>query len=80
MLRAYRDSYLSETEERKVLVKEYYEIAPGLVAKIDSRNDRDSIYEGIYTNILNCVSLIKNELNEEALKVYRNMVERIKLL
>lgn len=78
VLRAFRDSYLSENEERKTMVAEYYEIAPVIVKVIQSSPYSLSEFESIYDTIGVCVKLIRREQFQEALEAYRAMVQRLK--
>lgn len=77
-LRKYRDGYMRSLQNGKELIEEYYRIAPPIVKIIDSREDRDGIYKSIYKTVEKCVSLIKADKNEEALKEYKNMVLELK--
>ena len=80
LLRKFRDEYMKKTEEGCALVEQYYEIAPGIVDKIDARNDKAEIYENIYKNILVCVENIENEKYEETFKLYSQMVRELNSL
>lgn len=77
LLRKFRDEYMKKNEEGNALVEQYYEIAPGIVTKIDAREDKDEIYESIYKNILVCVEKIEEEKYEETFKLYSDMVKEL---
>lgn len=71
-LRAYRDTWLKQTEEGAALVARYYEIAPKIVAAIDAQPNRLEIYDDIYqTMVLPCVELIGQGKYQEALELYQ---------
>lgn len=78
VLRAFRDGYMSKTEEGKALVEEYYRIAPEIVKKIDASPERDKYYGYISSVVEKCVALIGQARNEEALAEYRAMVLELK--
>ena len=72
-LRAYRDTWLKQTEEGIALVARYYEIAPKIVAAIDAQPNRLAIYDEIYqTMVLPCVELIGQGKYQEALELYQS--------
>jgi len=77
IMREFRNTYLNETETGKALIKEYYEIAPGIVEKINKQPDANSIYEHIYEDVLSCIKKIKNNQYEDAVSIYRSMVLRV---
>lgn len=77
LLRKFRDEYMKKTEEGSALVEQYYEIAPGIVTKIDARADKAEIYEKIYKNILLCVEKIEANEYEQTFKLYSDMVKEL---
>jgi hypothetical protein len=77
-LRKFRDSYLSTTEELRGLVKEYYEIAPKLVEKINELADKSTIYGNIKNQIDDAITQIENDQNDKAVHTYMNMVNYVK--
>ena len=77
LLRKFRDEYMKKTEEGNALVEQYYEIAPGIVTKIDARADKAEIYEKIYKNILLCVEKIEANEYEQTFKLYSDMVKEL---
>ena len=74
VLRAFRDSYLKNTAEGENLVREYYEIAPKIVERVNGSSKKDEIYEEIYRRIACCIEHIQAGENETAVQVYREMV------
>lgn len=50
--RRFRDEILLQNEEGKILVKEYYRIAPHILQKIDARADKMEIYETMWNDFL----------------------------
>lgn len=77
VLRKFRDGYLLHTNEGKELVDEYYRIAPSLVQKIDCREERNAIYENMYTTICTIVEKLEHEEYKGATDLYRKMVKEI---
>ena len=74
-LRAFRDSFMSQTAERRALVELYYQIAPGIVAAIDAGPDALEEYAAIYAVVAECMELIAQSRDAEALGRYRALVE-----
>lgn len=77
-LRSFRDNYVMTLDEGETLIQEYYQMAPLIISSIQSQDNSREILEGIYTDILNCVNLIKREQNEKAVKEYIKMVQDLK--
>ena len=72
-LRAYRDTWLKQTEEGAALVARYYEIAPAIVTAIDAQPSRLEVYDDIYqTMVLPCVELSGQGKYQEALELYQS--------
>ncbi len=77
-LRAYRDGYLSETEEGRRIVEEYYNIAPTIVKRIDRQEDADNIYRGIWEEYLSrCIRLIEEDEKDKCKELYISMVRSL---
>ena len=75
LLRNYRDTYLSAKEEGKVIVEEYYDIAPTIVNRIRRQENADELFQGIWDDYLQpCVKMIEEEQMEECQECYTNMV------
>lgn len=78
LLRDYRDQYLLESPEGSNLVKEYYNIAPTIVKRINRQEDSSKIYERIWQDYLSpCVSMIEDGKKEECGILYGDMVRRL---
>ncbi|MBE5742462.1 MAG: hypothetical protein E7360_03970 [Clostridiales bacterium] len=77
VLRQFRDDVLSKTEEGKALVKRYYEVAPNIVAKIEISNDKEKYYGYIYEKVKKCIVFLKENKHEDALNLYKEMVETL---
>ena len=75
-LRAFRDSYMKQSESGKKLVEEYYRIAPLIVEKINISEDKNKIYEDIYQTILKCIVAIDGGNNSKAQEMYIQMVNK----
>lgn len=73
-LRKFRDEYLMSEEYGKEIVRLYYEEAPKIVEKIDSKPDKDQMYEKIYIRIKEIVQLIEEGQFSEAVIIYMLMV------
>lgn len=79
LLRSYRDEYLMATEEGEALVKEYYNIAPTIVNRINRREDADAIYDTLWeTYLTDCIHLIEQGEKEACCERYQDMVYSLK--
>lgn len=75
LLRDYRDTYLLASESGSRLVERYYDIAPTIVNRINSQEQSERIYAGIYEHYLSsCIEMIEDGKNAECQKVYTDMV------
>lgn len=77
-LRSFRDGYLKSRDDGKLLITEYYDIAPKIVETIKSSNKKEEYFNYIYSVICKCVKLIKEDKNEETLLEYVSMVKKLK--
>jgi hypothetical protein len=77
-LRGFRDKYMMNLEAGEALIQQYYQTAPLIVAAIESQPNSREILEGLYTEIMKCVNLIKSGQNEKALREYIDMVQELK--
>lgn len=78
LLRDYRDQYLLESEKGTETVKEYYNIAPTIVKRIDRQENSAEIYAGIWKDYLNpCVGLIEADKKQECQVLYSDMVRKL---
>lgn len=78
LLRDYRDHYLSATQGGDVEIKEYYNVAPTIVHRIDRMENADEIYKDIWETYLSpCVTLIEEESHEECRELYAGMVRSL---
>lgn len=79
MFRAFRDGYMMKTEAGQELVKEYYEIAPGIVMLINMQDHAKEIYDRIYKEYLApCLGMIEEEKMEACQEHYVSMMLGLK--
>lgn len=79
LLRNYRDQYLLSTPEGKILVKEYYNIAPTIVSRIARSAEPEQVYQEIWQNYLvPCIGLIEAGKPEACREQYMAMVYELK--
>ena len=77
-LRRYRDDYLMQSEEGRMLVEAYYDVAPAIVFAINMRKDASDIYQELYRDYLvPCVTLARNKKNETCRMLYQDMVQHL---
>lgn len=73
-LRWYRDNVLADSEQGKRDIERYYQIAPQIVAAIDSRADADQVYEQLRSgHILPSVAAVEQQDYDRAYRLYREM-------
>ncbi len=71
-LRAFRDSYLAVLPNGQAEIEQYYQMAPGIVATIDKQNNREEIWNQVYTDLVEpCVHMIHAQENEPAHQLYK---------
>lgn len=74
-LRNYRDSFLASSPGGEETIREYYNIAPTIVKRIDRQDNADEIYRSIWNEYLNpCIRLIEDEKLEECRELYTKMI------
>lgn len=74
-LRAFRDNYIAGLSNGRSLIADYYARAPGMVAAIQSRNDRHMIFSRMLMEIRSIVADIERGANAFAMARYFNMVQ-----
>jgi hypothetical protein len=74
-LRAFRDSYMQETKQRKDLVRLYYDCAPKIVERINARSDRQDFIEYLYCRFIvpACASIDRGNMLD-AFNLYTQMI------
>ena len=71
-IRRYRDEILLHQVGGRSETSRYYEIAPGIVERINQREDARRIWETVYREMIEpCVSFIKSAKYDQALDLYR---------
>lgn len=71
LLRHFRDTWLSSTENGKELIEKYYSMAPQIVASISEKASSKDIYERIYNEMISpCVKFIEEKHYEKARDLY----------
>lgn len=79
ILRWYRDNWLVQQTDGPELVGEYYAMAPGIIATIDERDDKDDIYQEIWEKyIIPCIKLIELTAYDTCKDLYIQMVQELK--
>ena len=75
VLRTFRDNYLLKREEGRRAVTRYYEIAPAIVARIDSLPSRSMIYRKIFSQLVRpSAKLIEAGLQAQAFSLYQDSI------
>ena len=77
-LRSFRDGFMQTSTEMKEAAKKYYVIAPKIVAKINSVPNKASVYQKMYTDLVQkCINLINKGKNKEAYETYKDYSEAL---
>ena len=79
VIRRFRDEWLLEQTDGKKLVKEYYRIAPAIVAAVNESENRDEEYEKIYQELIRIKDMIEKSEYEKARNRYCRMTLFLKL-
>ena len=67
------------TREGEALVKEYYNIAPTIVTRINRQSQASGVYREIWDNYLKpCIRFIEEQRLEDCKDCYMNMVMELK--
>jgi hypothetical protein len=78
-LRKFRDGYLKKSESGLALIKDYYAIAPSIVANINAHDDRNAIYDGIYNEmIIKTIDEIQQKNFNKAIEIYQGYTLHLK--
>lgn len=78
MFREFRDGYLSNEDDGKALIEEYYELAPRILAAIELREEKQKIYEDIWKNHLSvCLDNLEKGQDELCKINYKRMVREM---
>ena len=78
VLRNFRDEYMMQTSYGEELVKNYYSIAPSIVAAINASPANAKVYEFMYENLVQkSIQLIHNGQYEMAMEYYRLFTEEL---
>lgn len=75
LLRNYRDDFLIGENAGRDVVKEYYNVAPTIVKRINKQDNAKDIYAGIWSEyLIPCIQLIEAKKLYDCKEVYSNMV------
>jgi hypothetical protein len=77
-LRNFRDQFLSTSEYGASLIEEYYDVAPMLVIKLESRPDREQLYHSLFEQILKSCDEIERGNYAQATSTYIEAVGWLK--
>ena len=78
-LRKYRDKLAKEDKNLRLLLKEYYQIAPKIVKKIDNHPNRMNIYDYIYDDmVLKTIDLLVKGKYSLAINHYEKIYRQLK--
>ena len=76
--RSFRDGYLRKQPEGEAEIAEYYDKAPGIVARIDCCEDRAAIYPMLYERYLApCMEALENNDPAQCHQIYRGMMDAL---
>lgn len=79
ILREYRDEYLAYQNGGADVIREYYDVAPTIVKRINRLENSNEVYQDIWKQYLKpCVSYIEIDKKEECRKLYTEMVHSLR--
>jgi hypothetical protein len=76
-LRQFRDQILMPTEYGRRAVATYYELAPAIVHSIERREDAKAVWEAVYLEIAEAVSLIRGGKYGHAFERYQRLARSL---
>ncbi len=76
-LRKFRDHYLLKSTDGRELVTQYYEIAPGLVMKLEASPNRAKLFKDVFRDIKVSCRAIEAKEYECAKEIYKDTVNRL---
>ena len=80
ILRSFRDTFMQQTPQRRNEVKEYYEIAPAIVAAINHQPNAETLWRELARRfILPCVKLADGRQFAKAHRLYKIMVNELRM-
>ena len=80
VMRRFRDEYLKQTDEGRRIIKDYYDVAPGIVMILNMQKDAAAIYKQLYCKyLLPCVQLIEQGKKAQCQALYMQMVQNLKM-
>ena len=78
VLRAFRDSWVKKRPGGAEDIMRYYTEAPGIVARIDGREDAAEVWDEVYFGMVRpCVEMIRKGNEEGAYTLYRDWTLRL---
>ncbi len=78
-MKRYRDEYMLQQEDGEQIIREYYNIAPTIVKRIDKENEPEKRYRYLWEHYLKfCVAMIEAGKYEECREKYEQMVEELR--
>lgn len=77
-LRIFRDFFMMSTEQGRVDVEYYYEIAPSIVTVVNSLPNADEIWNALFNQVITpAVNLVKCGKLDDAYQLYKNCVSQL---
>jgi hypothetical protein len=76
-LRKFRDTYMLNSLKGKQLVEEYYSIAPHLVQRLETDDNKKEIFEKIFHQINQACKAIENKKFDNAKAIYKKAVSNL---
>lgn len=77
-VRAFRDSYIKGLPDSEEILREYYELAPQIVAGINRTDNPQQIYLNLYEELVSTVELIRQGKDDEVFRNYLRMLNELK--
>lgn len=77
-MRKFRDEKLRKVPGGKAMIREYYDVAPGIVKAINASKEKEKYYQDIYNTILHCIDRINANEDKRAIALYLQMFYKYK--
>lgn len=79
LMKRYRDEYLLQQDDGPNLIREYYDIAPTIVKRIERESEPEEKYLYLWNHYISkCVAYAENQENERCRQLYGTMMAELK--
>lgn len=76
-LRRFRDEYVRRLPNGEAMIRQYYNVAPPIVAAIESSPNRRAIWQAVFEDLRRILALIELRRHEAAVDTYCKLLHRL---